>query len=145
MARLTARREIARPSAEVFDFFSDASNNPKWQKGMISCEWSSPGPIEVGSTYSQHARFMGRDVVSSFVVTELEQGRSITIETTASTFPIRVTRTVEPIDESSCRVSADISGGPENGLIRLIGPLVEKRAQKSVDADYDRLVQLLES
>jgi hypothetical protein len=143
--RLTARRDIGRPSGEVFAFFSDASNNPKWQKGMVSCEWTSPGPIGVGSTYSQRARFMGRDVVSSFVVAEFEEGRKITIETTASTFPIRVTRTVEPIDESSCLVSADISGGPENWLIRLVGPMVEKRAQKSVDADYDRLVQLLES
>lgn len=143
--RLTARREIARPSEEVFAFFSDASNNPKWQKGMISCEWTSPPPIGVGSTYRQRARFMGRDVVSSFVVTEFEDGRSITIETTASTFPIRVTRVVDPVDESSCCVSADISGGPENWLISLIGPMVEKRAQKSVDSDYDRLVQLLES
>lgn len=142
---LSAKREIARPADEVFAFFSDASNNPRWQKGMISCEWTSPPPIGEGSTYQQQARFMGRQIVSSFVVTEFRAGRLITIETTESTFPISVVRGVEPIDAATCRVSADISGGPDNWLIRLIGPLVEKRAQKSVDADYDRLIQLLES
>jgi hypothetical protein len=142
---LSAKREIARPADEVFSFFADASNNPKWQKGMISCEWTSPHPIGKGSTYQQRARFMGRQIVSNFVVTEFEPGRLIAIETTESTFPIRVVRRVEPIDDASCRVSADISGGPDNWLIRLIRPLVEKKAQTSVDADYDRLVQLLES
>lgn len=142
--RLTARRHIARPAQEVFAFFADASNNPKWQDGMVSCEWSSKPPIAVGSTYEQRARFMGRQVMSSFVVSDYEPGRRIAIETTKSTFPIQVVRTVEPIDESSCRVTADISGGPDNWFFRLVGPLVQARAQKSVDADYDRLVRLLE-
>lgn len=142
--RLSAERRIARPAREVFDFFSDASNNPRWQEGMISCEWTSGPPIGLGSTYEQRARFMGREVTSTFVVTDYEPGRRIAIETTESTFPIRVVRTVDPLDEYSCRVTADISGGPDNWLIRLVGPFVEKRAQKSVDADYDRLVRFLE-
>lgn len=142
--RLTAHRHIARPAQEVFAFFADASNNPKWQDGMVSCEWTSEPPIAVGSTYEQRARFMGRRVMSSFVVTDYEPGRRIAIQTTKSTFPIEVVRTVEPIDESSCRVTADISGGPDNWFFGLVGPIIQERAQKSVTADYDRLVRLLE-
>lgn len=143
--RMTATREIKRPADEVFAFFADASNNPKWQDGMISCEWTSKPPIQEGSTYRQEARFMGRDVVSTFRVTRFEPGHLIEIETVESTFPIRVVRTVEPIDESTSRVSADISGGPEKGPLKWLEPLATRRAQKSVDADYDRLVQLLEA
>jgi len=142
---MTATREIHRPAEEVFAFFADASNNPKWQNGMVSCEWTSEPPIRVGSTYEQHARFMGRDVVSTFAVTAHEPGRMITIETIESTFPIKVVRRVEPITDSSCRVTADISGGPEKGPLKWLEPLVGRRAQRSVDADYDRLVVLLES
>jgi len=142
---LGAVREVARPADEVFAFFADASNNPRWQKGMVSCEWTSEPPVDVGSTYEQRARFMGRDIVSTFVVTRLEPGRLIEITTLESTFPIQVVRTVEPIDEDVCRVSAVITGGPDRGLLRLAAPLMRSRAQKSVDADYDRLVQLLES
>lgn len=142
---LTAERVVARPAKNVFEFFSDASNNPKWQQGMVSCRWTSEPPIRVGSTYRQQARFMGRDVVSTFVVTRFEPGRLIEIETVESTFPIKVLREVEPVSEDSCRVSAHISGGPEKGWLKLAQPLMARRAQASVDADYDRLVQLLET
>lgn len=141
--RLTAERTIRLPADEVAEFFFDASNNPKWQNGMVSCEWLSDPPIAVGSTYVQLARFMRRDVKSTFVVTDLEPARMIRIETIESTFPIQVERRVEPIDDSSTRVSAEITGGPE-GLLKVLTPLMTRRAQKSVDADYDRLVQLLE-
>lgn len=142
---LTATRSIARPADEVFAFFSDAANNPKWQSGMVSCEWTSDPPIGVGSTYRQRARFMGRDIVSSFVVTGFEPGRRIVFETTESTFPIKVDRTVEELDAATCEVSALITGGPDRGVLKLLTPLMRGRAQKSVDDDYDRLVQLLES
>jgi hypothetical protein len=141
---LDAERTIHRPAAEVAGFFFDASNNPDWQGGMVSCEWLSPSPIAVGSTYEQRARFIGREVRSTFVVTHLEPGRMIRIETIESTFPIQVERRVEPVDDSSCRVVAHISGGPNTGIWKLLSPVMAGRAQKSVDADYDRLVQLLE-
>jgi hypothetical protein len=142
--QMTATRTIGRPAGAVFEFFADATNNPKWQKGMVSCEWVLGEPMEVGSRYQQRARFMGRPVVSTFVVKALEPGRLIEIETVESTFPIHVIRTVEAIDESTCRVSAVISGGPEKGIAKLLEPLMARQAQRSVDADYDRLVDLLE-
>lgn len=142
--RMSAHREVQRPAEEVFAFFADAANNPSWQEGMVSCQWTSDPPIGVGSTFEQQARFVGRDVMSTFVVTRFEPGRLIEIETTESTFPITVVRRVDPIDATSCQVSAEITGGP-TGLLWLLEPLMAARAQKSVDADYDRLVQLLEA
>ena len=142
--RLTATREINRPAEEVFDFFAEASNNPKWQEGMVSCEWTTPPPIGVGSVYEQHARFMGRDVRSVFWVTEFEPGRSIKIETVESTFPITVHRTVHTTGPGTSQVHADIGGRP-TGPLKLLAPLMKGRAQKSVNADYDRLKELLDS
>ena len=111
---------------------------------MMSCRWTSDPPIRVGSTYEQRARFLGRDVESSFVVTDFEPGRLIGIETVESTFPIQVTREVEPTGPSSSRVKAHIRGGPE-GLARLLEPLMARAAKRSIEADYDRLVGLLEN
>lgn len=136
--KMTATRQINRPADEVFAFLADATNNPKWQDGMVACEWRTPPPIGADSIYEQHARFMGRDVKSVFVVTEHEPGRSIKIETIESTFPITVQRWVEQTGPRSCTVNAKIGGGP-TGLMRLLEPLVARRAQRSVDADYDRL------
>lgn len=142
---LGAIREVRRPVDEVFAFFSDASNNPLWQRGMVSCRWITEPPVRIDSRYQQKARFLGRDVDSTFVVTAIDPGRSITIETIESTFPIKVTRSVEPTGEESCRITTRISGGPEGVVMKVLGPLVRGRAQRSVDGDYDRLVELLET
>lgn len=142
---MSVARTVQRPAEEVFEFFSDASNNPRWQSGMTACEWTTEPPIGVGSRYEQLARFMGRDVKSVFEVTDHEPGHLIRIETIESTFPIQVTRTVEPIDDQTCRVAASITGGPQSGLMKWLEPLIAGRAQKSVDRDYDRLIQVLES
>lgn len=142
--KLHASREIARPASEVFDFVADSSNNPRWQQGQRSCVWTSAPPIRVGSTYEQEARFLGRNVLTSFEVLELDPGRSITISSTAGSFPIRVRRSVEPLGPDRARVTAEITGDP-GGFFRLAAPLVRRMAQRSVDGDYDRLKALLES
>lgn len=138
---VTVERPINRPADEVFAFFSDASNNPTWQKGMKSCTWNSEEPIGVGSTYEQVASFMSKEIRSTFEVTTFEPGRRIVIDTIESTFPIHVDRAVDPIDSGACRVSATISGGP-GGIFKLLAPLTDKMAKRSIQADYDRLVEV---
>lgn len=140
---LYATREIGRPAREVFEFVSDSSNNPRWQKGQRSCVWTTPPPHGLGSVYEQEARFLGRTVSTRFKVVDYDPGRSITIESIESSFPIRVRRSVEPLGPERSRVTAEISGEP-GGFFGLIGPVLRRLAQRSVDADYDRLVKLLE-
>lgn len=140
---LAAAQTIDRPADEVFAFVADAANNPRWQRGMRSCAWTSPPPIGMGSTYRQEATFLGRPVVTEFEVVAHEPGRSVTIQSTSGPFPIRVTRSVTPIDPSSCRVEAAITGDPGR-FFRLAAPLVQRMAQRSVTADYRRLKALLE-
>lgn len=140
---LMAAQTIDRPADEVFAFVADAANNPRWQQGMRSCAWTSPLPIGVGSTYRQQATFLGRPVVTEFEVIEHEPGRSVTIQSTSGPFPISVTRSVTPINASTCRVEALISGEPGR-FFRLAGPVVQRLAQRSVTADYRRLKALLD-
>lgn len=140
---LSSQIEIARPVEDVFGLISDFSRNPEWQKGMRSARWTSEPPLRVGSTYEQVARFLGRDVVTTFEVVSYEPGRSVSIESRRSTFPISVTRRVEPLGPNRTRVYAEISGEPGR-FFRLFGPLLDKMAQRSVRSDYQRLQRLLE-
>ena len=135
----THRIQIDRPAELVFDFISDFENSPRWQGGMVSCRWTSQEHRVVGSTYSQEARFMGRPILTEFCVTAYEPGRSISIESTKSTFPIQVTRSVEPT-EAGCLVTAHVRGQP-TGLLKLFSGMVPRSVRK----DYDRLKELLES
>lgn len=141
--RVHAAIEIARPAVEVFAVVADFTRNPEWQRGMRSAVWTSPPPLAVGSTYDQQARFLGRDVVTSFVVTDYEPGASISIGSQRSSFPIEVTRRVIPVSGDRCRVEADVSGDP-SGFYRVFRPLLHAMVQRSVKGDYVRLRMLLE-
>ncbi len=141
---MSASVEIERPAEAVFDYIANMELNTTWQAGMRECRFTSDPPIAVGSAYEQVASFMGRAIRSSFLVTAFEPGRSITIETLESTFPIKVTRTVEPLSETRSRATATIEGAP-SGIMGLLAPLMKRMAQRSVRGDYRRLKSLLES
>ncbi len=142
MIMIEANITIQRPPGEVFDFIANFENNPLWQSGMVSATFTSPGPLAVGSTYDQVARFMGRQVVSSFQVTALEPGRKVKASSTGGSFPITFTRIVEPAG-AGCRVTAIVEGDA-SGFFRLFQPLLDGMVRRSVEGDYRRLKQLLE-
>ena len=136
--------EIERPAGEVFDYIANFENNPEWQDGMQTAAYITDPPHGKGSEYEQTAKFMGRSVETRFEITDFQPGKSVTIESRESTFPIKVTRTVEPLGPSRTRVRAEISGGP-GGLMRIFAPLAGRLAQHSINADYQRLKEKLES
>lgn len=142
MIEVTAAAEVPRPAEELFAYVSDMSNNPRWQQGQVRCEWTTPPPIGVGSHYEQHARFLGRDLVSTFEVVEFAPGRRIRIRTLDSAMPMDITREVEPVGADRSRVVATIRGGP-TGPLRLLDPLTERMVRRSVRGDYKRLADLL--
>lgn len=143
MIRVEVEVEIARPPEEVFAYITNFENNIHWQQGMRKITITSEGPLGVGSTYDQVARFLGRDIVSSFVVTEYEPNHHIRIKTTESSFPIEVIRGVEPI-EGGTRVYAIIEGD-SSGFFSVFERLMRWMVRRSIEGDYRRLKELLEA
>jgi hypothetical protein len=78
------------------------------------------------------------------VVTEFEPDARIRIVTTGGTMPIDVTRTVAPLSDSRCTVSA-IVRGDALGLMKVLGPILPAMVRGSVKKDYQRLKKLLET
>lgn len=144
MLEVVVQQAIRRPAADVWAFIADMSNNPQWQKGMQSCEWTSDPPLRLGSTYDQRAKFLGREIVSSFEVTEFVEGEHIRIVTTGGTMPIDVTRSVEPVTDNVSLVEAIVRGDP-SGPFRFAAPIMKPLVRRSVQQDYKRLKALLES
>lgn len=135
--------DIERPAADVFAYIAEFEHNPVWQGGMTSCRWTSEGPIGVGSTYEQVASFLGRPIRTTFEVTAFTPGETISIESLVSTFPIQVTRSVQPLGDGACRVTANVAGQPPL-LMRLL-PGMDWMVKRSVRSDYAKLKDLLES
>ena len=144
MIEVHVRGRIDRPAKEVFDIVADMGQNPTWQRGMRSCVWITETPVRVGSQYVQVATFMRREIRTTFEVVELEPGHSIRIRSVRSTFPLDITRSVEPVTDASCDVVADVAGDPGR-TFWFLGPLLRWTVGRSIRRDYGRLKQLLES
>ena len=143
MKPVTVSVDVGRRPEEVFAYVSDFENNPRWQKGMRSCRWTSPPPHGRGSTYDQVARFLGRDVVSSFEVVEHDPGRQVKITSTAGPFPITETRIVEPLDGGRTRLTAVVEGDASR-FFKMAGSALRPLVARSVQGDYERLRDGLE-
>lgn len=142
MIEVNERIEVEKPPHEVFAFWSDWSNNPKWQSGMESCTWTSEPPLRLGSTYDQRASFLGRPIVSSFEVVEYEPDTMVRIRTTKSTLPLDITRRVSPGPNGGTTLNATIRGEP-GGVMRFLNPLTKRMVARNVHRDYQRLKDLL--
>jgi len=142
MIKIVTEVEINRSSDEVFAYISNFENNPKWQSGQISAEFTSDGPLRVGSTYDQAAKFLGRTIVSEFEVLEYEPGHIVKASSTSGSFPITFTRIVEPSSEGAA-VKAIVEGD-SSGFFKLAEPLMARMVQRSVDADYQNLKRIME-
>ena len=144
MTEVSTSIRIDKPADQVFEFVADMSQNPRWQKGQVSSEWTSTPPVGVGSRYDQVAKFAGKGIESSFLVTEFEPGQLIRIVSTSGPMPIDVTRTVTSLGEASCEVTELVQGEPPGALRHLSGP-VDKMVKRNITADYERLKALLEA
>ncbi len=134
---------IRRPSNEVFEYVSNFENNPRWQTGISQAKFTTDEALTVGSIYEQVASFLGRKVVSTFRVIELVPGQMVKATTISGSFPITITRVVEPTAEGT-RITGIIEGDA-SGFFRLAEPLLARLVQRSVDQDYARLKTVLES
>lgn len=144
MKPVHATVDIDRPAPEVFEYLEDVTNNTAWLKGMRSCAWSTAPPVCVGSRYEQVAHFLGKDIRTTFEVTAHEPGRLVTIESRAgSSFPLTVTRRVDPIDGARSRVTETVESDP-HGFYRMAEPLLRMIVARNITRDYTNLKALLE-
>ena len=106
MRPVTVQIEISRAPADIWEYLVNAEHNPEWLSNMSSCRWLTDPPIRIGSRYEQHARFLGKDVMTTFEVSALEPERLVTITSLpSSSFPLTITRKLDPIDARRCLAS----------------------------------------
>jgi uncharacterized membrane protein len=137
--------EIGRPADVVWEYLENAEHNPEWLRNMSSCRWITDPPIRVGSRYEQVARFLGKEVRTSFEVSALEKERLVTISSLpGSSFPLTITRKLDPIDAGRCRVT-EIAGGDPSGFYRVAEAPMRVMVRFNINRAYRRLKQLLEN
>src|SRR5439155_23911975 len=68
MVRLDVSRVIDRPVQEVWDFFVDLTNSPRWTRSGSELRQTSEGPLGGGSTVESVRPLFGREIKSQRMV-----------------------------------------------------------------------------
>ncbi|HUA05493.1 MAG TPA: SRPBCC family protein [Solirubrobacteraceae bacterium] len=145
MKPVVVQIEIDRPAEVVWEYLENAEHNPEWLSNMRSARWTTDPPIRVGSRYEQVARFLGKEVRTRFEVTALDPGRLITIASLpGSSFPLEITRSVEPLGLDRCR-ACETAGGDSRAFYRVADPVMRPIVRRNIARAYRRLKEMLEA
>ena len=139
---ITARgtTTIARPIEDVFDFLSDARNEPQWLPGAESVELTSSEPVDLGSTFV--GRYAGAGRVELELV-EFERPYRVTFR--AHSKIVDFDDVVELFEGAEgTRLDATLTAKPL-GAMRLAGPLMGRTLRRRFEANWDHLRQALEA
>ena len=134
---------INRPQQEVFDFVSNLANNPKWQGNFISAEWTSEGPVGVGSTQRSVSRFLGREIEATAEITIWDPPNQFAFKLPKGPYPVEGTNIFEPKGNGT-QVTQTGTGEP-GGFYKLAEGLVGKQINKQLETDLSALKLFLEA
>jgi len=145
MLRIDVTTLIARPVQEVWDFFIDLTNSPRWTRSGSELRRTSPGALGVGATLESVRPMFGREIKSQTIeVTRYEPGRLISI---TSAIPLlgQVTGgvTFESVDNGT-----RLSRWSEAELGRaevLLGPLLVRLVRGGQRTELANLKRLIEA
>jgi uncharacterized membrane protein len=135
---------IDRPAEEVFAYLDQLDRHGEWQDSLLSAKVETEGPTRVGTRVVERRKVPGgaRDI--PYEITEHEPPRKASFRGTAG--PVRPvgTVTVDPIGQSSSRMSLELEL-EGHGIGKLFAIPARHQAAKEVPASHEKFKQLLES
>lgn len=134
---------INRPPQEVFDYYADPANQPKWQTGVESAEWSSQAPHGAGSTIRTVTNFLGRKIEADLEITSWDPPRQVGFKALGGPIPFENTTILEAQGDGTLLTQR--AQGEFDGLFKLAEGLVGKQAEKNFETSNAALKLLLES
>jgi uncharacterized protein YndB with AHSA1/START domain len=140
MPEATNTVQIARPSAEVFEFLSDGTNDLKWRDAVLDVARKSGQGT--GAIYEQGVKGpFGRRVPADYEITEYEPGKRIAFRAIAGPVRPEGSYELEPVDGGT-RVTFELRCTP-SGFAKLMTPMVAKSMRSEV-AQLGKLRDVLE-
>ena len=143
MSTFTATTFINRPPQEAFDFMTDPAEATQWQNGTESAEWSSEGPVGVGSILHSVGRMMGRELVIDAEITQWDPPNLWGAKGSTGPLKYDVKNKLESKDGGTLLIQE--FQGEVGGFFKLAEGLAIKQVQKQVETDGNALKLLLEA
>jgi carbon monoxide dehydrogenase subunit G len=134
---------INRPQQEVFDYVTDPANDAKYQSGSEAAEWTSEGPVGVGSTLRSVNKFMGRKIEGISEVTAWDPPNQYAQKSVGGPVPFEMKMVLAAKDNGT---QLTLSGQAElGGFFKLAEGLVGKQLEKQMEGDLETLKRLMEA
>jgi len=130
--------QINKPVNDVFKYISMFSNHADMIAANIDSRQTSQGPVQVGTTMKNKAKFMGIKMEEHFIVTEFIQDKLIAKESIpGSTFVTGDKMTLEEMNggtQLTVFVYANLTG-----IAKMLDGFLGKKVKASLTADMERL------
>ncbi|MBK5108629.1 MAG: SRPBCC family protein [Anaerolineales bacterium] len=136
--------DINRPAETVFQYVTDISQAPSWRPNLSVRDFSGE-PFEVGTTWSEVTKFMGRDMVVNFEVTALEAGRHVETKQEGGGVSANLVWNFNPGTDNSSTFTLSFDGELSGWIAGLASGLLRNQAQKDMKRDFSNLKSNLES
>ena len=143
MSTFTVSTFINRPPQEVFDFMTNPANYSQWQNGTKSAEWTSNGPVGVGSIVHSVGQLLGREIVTDTEITQWTPPSVWGMK--ASNGPIKFENTNKFESKDGGTLVIQNFEGEVPGFLKLAEGLAIKQMQKQFAGDGNTLKKLLEA
>ena len=143
MARAEASLVINCPVDKLFAYLADISKGTEWQSELVEAQQTSSGPVGVGTTISEVRRILGRNLETSFTITEFVPDCRLEFKSTSGPIPMRAYYSLEESGggaKVTMVVEAELTG-----VFKMTEPLVVNTAKRQMDADIAKLKDILEA
>jgi carbon monoxide dehydrogenase subunit G len=140
MVDVTRTFTVPRSPEEVVAYLSDFSNAVAWDPGTVRCDRVGTGPVQVGSTWKNTSKVLGRETELDYVLITLEPDHVVlkgTNKTATSTDDITV---VPEGAGSQVTYHAHIVF---NGIAKLAEPLMQRVFEKLGDETEEGITREL--
>jgi len=132
---------VDKPADVVVSYLADFSNAVDWDPGTQSCERQDTGPVQVGSTWRNVSKFLGRETVLHYRLEALQPGHVTLIgsnKTATSTDDITVQDTPPNGSEVTYQAGVEL-----HGLARLGEPVVKAALERLGNATATQIQQAI--
>ena len=141
---VVTRTQIDRPREAVAVYASDPDNATQLYVNIISVEWETPRPAELGSRIAFVAQFLGRRIAYTYEVIDLIPGERFVMATADGPFAMETTYEWADTPSGGGTVMTLRNRGNPQGFSRLTAPMMAAAMRRANRKDLARLKEILE-
>jgi ligand-binding SRPBCC domain-containing protein len=137
---------IERPVEEVFDFVTDARNEPRFNPRILSAQKTTPGPIGRGTHFVLMSKAVGRPMAVEYEITAYERPQRMSSHTIRGLplVDVESVETFEPIADGTC-MRWEWELRPRGAVGRLMMPVMARVLTSRLEPAFANIKRVLEA